>query len=182
MADTTNYGWAKPTVDADEDAWGDIVNTTLDDIDADLKPGAHRATATNDSAPAGRVGEYIESEVLVGSAVALTSTVAANITSISLTAGDWDVWGTVAFSLTGATQTAAPGGWISTTSATAPAIPNKGAIAQFFPQQINGQATWPVGMRRLSLASTTTVYLSASDGFSAGSVSAYGFIGARRAR
>lgn len=36
MADTTHFGWNKPTVGADEDQWGDELNTTLDEIDTDL--------------------------------------------------------------------------------------------------------------------------------------------------
>jgi hypothetical protein len=34
MADTTNLGITKPTVGADTDTWGGIINTGLDDIDA----------------------------------------------------------------------------------------------------------------------------------------------------
>jgi hypothetical protein len=37
MADTTNLGITKPTVGADTDTWGGIVNTGLDDIDAVFK-------------------------------------------------------------------------------------------------------------------------------------------------
>lgn len=39
MADetTANYGWEKPDVGADDDTWGDLLNTALDDIDADLQ-------------------------------------------------------------------------------------------------------------------------------------------------
>src|SRR5690349_16625741 len=62
-------------------------------------------TATNDDAAAGKIGEYIESEVLSGSAVSLTTNTAANITSISLTAGDWDVWGAAVYQLGSGTTT-----------------------------------------------------------------------------
>ena len=37
MADTTNYGWTKPTVGGSADTWGGLVNTVFDDIDTDLK-------------------------------------------------------------------------------------------------------------------------------------------------
>jgi hypothetical protein len=33
MADTTNYGWTKPTVGGSEDQWGTITNTIFDEID-----------------------------------------------------------------------------------------------------------------------------------------------------
>jgi len=33
MADTTNYGWTKPTVGGNEDQWGTITNTIFDEID-----------------------------------------------------------------------------------------------------------------------------------------------------
>lgn len=46
-------------------------------------------TTTNDAAAAGKVGEILTNST---TGTSLTSTVAANGTSQSLTAGDWDVW------------------------------------------------------------------------------------------
>lgn len=141
------------------------------------------ATATNNNASAGQVGEYISSTVLIGSAVSLTNNTAANITSISLTAGDWDVCGTISDNPAGSTVSQYTAGWISTTSATQPTIPNSGAFFSFSATRSAGLAmTASVGTTRLSLATTTTVYLSVIAGFTTSTESAYGFIGARRAR
>ena len=138
---------------------------------------------TNSDAVSGSVGEYISSTVLIGSAVALTAGAPVDITTISLGAGDWDVWGTVVTNPAGATTTTNINGWISTSSATVPTPPNNGAmyginlsIAAGLSQQ------HPVGTLRLLLASTTTVYLSMEAVFGGSTMSGYGFIGARRRR
>ncbi len=45
MADTTNYGWTKPTVGGSSETWGTILNTALDDVDTDLKALADTVVA-----------------------------------------------------------------------------------------------------------------------------------------
>lgn len=136
------------------------------------------ATATNDNALVGNVGEFVQSTVLIGSAVALTTNVPANVTSISLTAGDWDVRGLVAF---GSTATGLSGciSGISTVSATLPSV-TAGAYT-YIPGALAGMIL-PSGPARISIASTTTVYLIAYSVFTGGTQSAYGGIYARRAR
>ena len=141
-------------------------------------------TATNNNAAAGSIGEYVESEILVGgSVVALTTATAANVTSISLTAGDWDVWGNVGFTLNAATTMTTIIAWVSLTSAALPANPNKGGQAY-----INTTFTTGGGQllgipgRRFSLASTTTIYLSTQASFAVNTCSAFGSICARRVR
>lgn len=139
---------------------------------------AQVGTTTNDNAAAGQIGEIVESTVLIGSAVALTTATSVNVTSISLTAGDWDVWGNVAFSLGGGTTITALVGWINSVSATIPTNPNGGAYAHF-----GGDArTFSVGCRRISLAATTTIYLTVYTTFAVSTLSSYGYIGARRVR
>ncbi len=149
------------------------------DYTANLIPG----TTTNDAATAGNIGEYISSTVLSGSAVAATSGVEFNITSMSLTAGDWDVHGNVAITPSGGVTTTAIVGSASSTSAAHPTFPGGGA---FLVKQLAFTAgttqAYPIGIARFSLASTTTVYLVCTLEFSGGALSAYGFIGARRAR
>ena len=133
---------------------------------------------TNGSnAAAGSVGEFISSFISSASQVAMTSSTPTNITSISLTAGDWDVFGNVyiIFSVTG---TAAVG-WISTTSATLPDGPLFSGISVNAASIVAGAPAIP--FVRLSLAGTTTVYLSA---YGAGTVTINGSGGiyARRVR
>lgn len=136
------------------------------------------ATATNDNAAAGYMGEYVSSTVTSSSAVALTSGNTSNVTSISLTAGDWDVSGLVAFTGTGTTVMTVMRGQVGTTSATLiqpyfSLSPTSTAIQSF-------DQSSPVCPIRVSIASTTTVYLIAEASFSTSTLSAYGMIQARR--
>lgn len=134
-------------------------------------------TTTNNNANAGSVGEYVTA---TSGSVALTSGAAANVTSISLTAGDWDVNGNVYFLVGGGGTMSALLVGVSTTSATLPAIPlytQQGNIAV----TSGGASTGGAPEQRLSLSGTTTVYLVANAVFS-GTVNATGFIRARRVR
>lgn len=135
-------------------------------------------TTTNDSAASGKVGEFITSNA---TAVSLSNGANANITTISLTAGDWDVHGVVRFAPSGATFTACTSG-ISSTSATFPSLANGGqsALAGTLPGSSSQELATPV--YRLSLSGTTTVYLIGEADFSAGTITADGFISARRVR
>lgn len=140
-------------------------------------------TTTNDNAAAGSVGQIVESTVLVGSAVALTTATTANITSISLTAGDWSVYGNIWTNPAGTTTTSIVQGAISTTSATLPTAPASGAFTRFADSFTIGQAQGIyVGQTRLSLSGTTTVYLVMQVTFAISTMGGYGYIGARRVR
>lgn len=143
---------------------------------------ALKGTTTNDSASAGNIGEYVTATVLTGSAVSLTTATAADITSISLTAGDWDVEGCVVASPAGGTTLARIEGWTSSTSATQPTIPNNGGFAKLVTTFTAADQALPVGRQRFSLSGTTTVYLSIYTAFIGSTCAAYGFISARRAR
>lgn len=158
-------------------------NITATSITFNPSTGGIVGTTTNDSAAAGFVGEYISSSISSGSSVALTNAIVSNVTSISLSAGDWDVHANVAYFIAATTVNSARYASISTTSATLTAIPNGGAYLQN-QGSVTGSAVWtaPVGMTRMSLAATTTVYLVARADFTTSTCSAYGFIGARRVR
>lgn len=134
-------------------------------------------TATNNDAAAGYVGQFISSVIAAASAVSLTNNIAANVTSISLTAGDWDVYGNVFFISSGSLITAALA-WSSATSATIPdqSLYNANYLGA-------GTAAQGVGIpyKRYSLSGTTTVYLTGLANFT-GTCTACGGIYARRAR
>lgn len=134
-------------------------------------------TTANNNASAGSVGEYVTA---TGTSVSLASATPTNITSISLTAGDWDVWGNVQFAPgSGASFTAIVAG-INTTSSMMPSVPLSSVINAAFNSQ-TGQAM-PAPMQRILVSSTTTVYLVAQGTFSGGTTSANGILQARRRR
>lgn len=131
-------------------------------------------TTTNNNANAGSVGEYQSASA---SGVGLTSTVAANVTSLSLSAGDWDVSGNVNYTPTGDMQLIQTG--VSSTSATLNTNERQLLIVNFISAAPQQQAST---LSRFSLASTTTVYLVGQANFTTGTVTASGFIRARRVR
>jgi len=139
--------------------------------------GRVQGTSTNDNAAAGYVGEFISSVIAQSSAVSCTTATPRNVTSISLTAGDWNLWANVFFvSSLGASGLYS---WISTTSATQPDVSlvnGIGGAAGAF-SNVGIQAPF----KRISINTTTTVYLSVITSFTSGTVTACGGIYARRA-
>jgi hypothetical protein len=135
-----------------------------------------KGTATNDSAQAGSIGEVITA---TGTSVALTNATATNITSISLTAGDWDVFGSVGFVATSVTGITLVATSISTTTATQQAIPNLSVLNY---TSSGGNQCLVAPTQRMSLAATTTVFLVATINFTGGTEAGTGTIIARRRR
>lgn len=136
-------------------------------------------TTAADNAAAGFVGQLISSVVPTGSAVSLTNNMPANVTSISLTAGDWDVFGNI--SLIGNTQNIVQYAvWCSLSSATLPDDSLSNNVD--FGSGTLTLAGGPVPFLRVNVSVTTTVYLSCQTGFSASTVTACGGIYARRVR
>ncbi len=134
-------------------------------------------TSTNSNAAASYVGEFVSSIIASGSAISLTTATAANVTSISLTAGDWDVWGNVSTAIGGAaTGTAA---WVSSTSATLPDFSLYAAVESNTAIAASGLCC---PQQRFSLSGTTTIYLSTQSTFSTSTATACGGIYARRVR
>lgn len=156
-------------------------NTNATANPQDIAAGQFPATHTNDSATTGNVGQYKESIILNGSAVAVPTATATNITSLSLEAGDWDCYGNINLSVAGTTTTNFLG-WISTTSAIAPDQSSYAGPYLTTAQDLSTGYGVVVPYKRISLAATTTVYLSAVTTYSAGAATVCGGLCARRAR
>ena len=143
-----------------------------------------QGTSTNSSAVAGNVGEVFTSIVTSGSPVFLTTGTSANVTSISLTAGDWDVWGNTTYQPAATTNVVNWAQWISSTSATLPARELFSINSVAASGVVTGGSTlgMAVPSLRFSLAGTTTIYLSSYATFSVDTLNVVGGIYARRRR
>jgi hypothetical protein len=140
-------------------------------------------TATNDNASAGNVGEIITATVAQGSAVTLTTATPANITSVSLTAGDWDCNAVAGRTFGATTSITILKSSLNTTSATDGSIA-LGTLVQFStPAAVPvTDTTQQIGAARFSLNATTSVFLVADDTFTVSTDKGYGFLRCRRAR
>jgi hypothetical protein len=145
-------------------------------------------TATNDNANAGVVGELISASVAVTTGAGITNNTAFNFTSISLGAGDWDVYGNGYFFGTGATVVNTIQVCLSLVSATLDGSPDRSSITSFPDVSstafINGSISLMAGPARLSFASgSNTVFLVGVATFSVSTAQSYGaFLRARRIR
>jgi hypothetical protein len=136
-------------------------------------------TTTNNSAAAGNVGEYVSNTS--GSSGDING-VSTNLTSISLTAGDWDVRGNVQFNPAGGTLVKTLTLGTSTTSATFGAVDattQKNYTTAGVAFSLAEYA--PIPTFRYSLSGTTTIYLVGHSNATA-SITAVGYLSARRVR
>lgn len=143
-----------------------------------------RGTNTNNNTSAGFVGEYVESLSTTDVAAAATS-VTDDLVSISLTAGDWDVTGMASFDNNGATWSVFSLGITLVAGNTG--VGTQGVQADSFEFASTSttitRKILVVPNYRISLASTTTVYLKRVFAYSAGTPrTRNGRLSARRVR
>jgi hypothetical protein len=159
---------------------------TLGDTDGKLTRSAGisiSGTNTNDSAATGYVGEYTSANLAFASRITLTSGSTSNVTSLSLTAGDWDITGHIKFEGTGGPTTTSVQASISTTSG---ALDQSTEDTYAYGPGLNSSTSdisAIVPSVRKSLSGTTTIYLVANASWTGGtSVKAWGIVTARRRR
>lgn len=133
--------------------------------------------ATNSSSAAGYVGEFVTSHIANASAVSISSMTATDMTTLSLTAGDWDVWGNIAFINGNVASNSFA--WISTTSATIPESSLRGGYNDAT-NTISPDTSVQAPMVRISISGTTTVYISGYINIASGSWAMAGTLSARR--
>lgn len=145
-------------------------------------------TVAGGNASAGSVGEYLSSIVGAAGAVSLTTSVQTNVTSLTLTAGDWDISAAVGFIPAATTNTTAYAIGINNVSATLPgtALPTQETFLSY-PNTGNviasGNHTFPCPLNfRASISASTTYFLIADAVFTVSTQTAYGYIQARRVR
>lgn len=128
-----------------------------------------KGISTNTDASAGNIGEYVTA--VVGTTNAPTTNQWGDLTSISLTAGDWDVYGVADADINNATWTQALLGISTTSGNSATGLTAGQTMVQY---QFASSATTPlilplaIPFVRMSLSATTTVYLKMKCVYSAG--------------
>lgn len=141
--------------------------------------GTQNGTTTNDDAAAGKVGEFLIANLAFASPMSITSSTTTNVLSLSLTAGDWDVTGIISFKPGAGTTSNYTQAWCSVTSATKPDPSIICGTSNYTGTSI---INYVVPTLRVSIASTTTVYLTVEAQSSVAPFAACGQIRARRIR
>lgn len=145
-------------------------------------------TTAADDAVTGSLGEYLSSTVATGASVTLASGSATPITSINLTAGDWDVTGVVDYTPNAATSVTILSQGANATNNCMTNGTGLGAQDTYSKWEtaanIIGASdpAWVIPVQRIAIASTTTVCLISNATFSVNTLKAYGTIRARRMR
>jgi hypothetical protein len=148
-----------------------------------IVPGQVPGTATNDNAASGFVGEFISSSIVSGSAVTLTTATPANITSVSLTAGDWECSAGATRTFGATTSVTILKTSLSTTTAADGSLATGTMVQRSTPAQVPvTDYTHVIGPVRVSLNATTSMFLVADDTFTVSTDKGYGFLRCRRAR
>ena len=133
------------------------------------------------AALAGNIGEVISSDIPGGSAVPMTTTTPATITTVSLTPGDWDCQGSIATAPASGTTTSLVSGGISSTTNTLPTNLEFRSQLTLAIAATTPYAT-PVPLVMKDVAATTSVFLVGQANFATSTMGMYGRLVCRRMR
>lgn len=177
IAGTTGVTVANPSVRTVNTSTGqqgnDTTNFTILSTGLQLK-GNNAITAP----PAGFIGEHIRATVGQGSPISISNGTPINITSISLTAGVWDVSCIGAINPSGISSYGSMS--ISTTTGTVGTNGDNKAEAGASANNSGAELSLIVPAWRLLLSATTTVFMVASVNFTTGTCIGWGRLSATR--
>lgn len=139
-----------------------------------------KATGTNDNPQPGSMGEYAKGSA---TATSLTNNIGASCATLSLTPGDWDVTGIFQTSPAGTTTTSNINVGISTSSTTFITVATGINNIVAFPLNIAAGVAVSLSLpsTRITIASTTSVFVVAQVAFATSTMTCNGFLQARRA-
>lgn len=142
-----------------------------------------KGTVTNDDAIATNIGEVIATDVLAGAAVALVTGTGKTVAQITLSAGDWDLYGSIIFITAATTSITNLRESLSGVDNTIDTTSNRFA-STYMAAIVPGVVNWGMAglTHRVSINANTTFYLVALGTFTVAALTAYGKIWARRAR
>ena len=135
-------------------------------------------TVSNDNTCTGCIGESPVTVLASGSAVSFVNITAKNITSISLTAGDWDVYGECWINSSAASTQQFCN--VTTSSNTLGAGPADNQAFSASVATTTGTNILSTGRARISINSTTSVFMVGFCAFASGTCTGFGKISARR--
>jgi hypothetical protein len=139
--------------------------------------------ASNTAAVAGNIGQYISSALAAGSALALATNTVTSVVSIPLTAGDYDVWGTVFITIPSLTVVKEIQAGVNSTS-TLPTATTGQLNQVSLGAGLTGGSDMgcPTGLGQMLFATAGTAFLVTNAQFTSSTAGVYGVIQARRRR
>lgn len=145
-----------------------------------LTIGTRQIFTTRQTTPsAGTIGEQIRSQVAVGSATTLSTGTGTNFTSISLTAGVWDISSICMLNGT-VTGTIVQHGITTSSTGSGAVVGDNRVDGSWFPTA-NTDVYYAIPSYRVVITTTTTYYANIVAVFTVGTCKAYGRISAVRA-
>jgi hypothetical protein len=152
--------------------------TTSGAVNLNGTPNNIKGVTDGSLAAAGYVGEYLAASAAFTS---ISNNTTWNLATLNLTAGDWDLWGAVAFAPTAALSFAQGG--ISPSGSTLPGAGSFGLAAVSASSAIIATNTsLAITPLRVSLSAPAPYYLNAYATFASGTCQAGGNFAARRVR
>jgi hypothetical protein len=165
-----------PVSDGSAFAWSNTVNgplTVTGAVNLNGKPNNITGVTDNSNAAAGMVGEYLTAS---GGPFAVATGAVYTGINLSLSAGDWDVWGFAAIA-SGSNCSI----FMATISTTSGAL-GIGTQLVFTSAILGPGSVILAALQRISLGAPAPVYLGTRNDYASGSVSINGTIYARRVR